>query len=79
MRETLPDAHEQSLVEKLIPDSLWISTEYTAKLSLDGLERNKMRIVPGVTSKAMSVATGYAPRAILDPIVGAVYKKLGGD
>jgi len=78
VRETLPDAHEQSLVEKLIPDFLWISTEYTAKISLDGLERNKMRIVPGVTSKAMSVATGYTPHAIVAPIVGAVYKKLGG-
>jgi short-subunit dehydrogenase len=79
VRETLPDEHEQSLVEKLIPDFLWISTEYTAKLSLDALERNKMRVVPGVTSKAMSVASGYAPRAIVTPIVGAVYKKLGGD
>ncbi|WP_197374969.1 mycolate reductase [Mycolicibacterium baixiangningiae] len=79
VRETLPDEHEQSLVEKIIPDFLWISTEYTAKLSLDSLERNKMRVVPGVTSKAMSVASGYAPRAIVTPIVGAVYKKLGGD
>jgi mycolic acid reductase len=79
VRETLPDEHEQSLVEKLIPDFLWISTEYTAKISLDGLARNKMRVVPGVTSKAMSVASGYAPRSIVTPIVGAVYKKLGGD
>ena len=39
---------------------------------------NKMRVVPGVTSKAMSVASGYVPRAIVTPIVGAVYKKLGG-
>ena len=79
VRETLPAEHEQSLVERMIPDFLWISTEYTAKLSLDALERNKMRVVPGVTSKAMSVASGYAPRAIVSPIVGAVYKKLGGD
>ncbi|MET0901085.1 MAG: mycolate reductase [Mycobacterium sp.] len=78
VRETLPAEHEQSLVEKLIPDFLWISTEYTAKLSLDGLDANKMRVVPGVTSKAMSVASGYVPRAIVTPIVGAVYKKLGG-
>lgn len=78
VRETLPSETEQSLVEKLIPDFLWISTEYTAKLSLDGLERNKMRIVPGITSKAMSVGAGYTPRAIVTPIVGAVYKKLGG-
>lgn len=79
VRTELPDPDDQSLVEKLIPDFLWISTEHTAKLSLDGLERNKMRVVPGVTSKAMSVASGYTPRAIVTPIVGAVYKKLGGD
>jgi short-subunit dehydrogenase len=78
VRTTLPEAAEQSLVERLVPDFLWISTEHTAKLSLDGLEHNKMRVVPGVTSKAMSVASGYAPRAIIAPIVGAVYKKLGG-
>jgi uncharacterized protein len=79
VRTELPDPSEQSLVERLIPDFLWIDTEYTAKVSLDGLAHNKMRIVPGLTSKAMSVASGYAPRAIVSPIVGAVYKKLGGD
>ncbi|MBS1696083.1 MAG: SDR family oxidoreductase [Actinobacteria bacterium] len=78
VRTELPDPSEQSLVEKLIPDFLWISTEHTAKLSLEGLEHNKMRVVPGVTSKAMSVASGYPPRAIVTPIVGAVYKRLGG-
>jgi len=78
VRTTLPDDAEQSLVDKLVPDFLWISTEHTARLSLDGLQRNKMRVVPGVTSKAMSVASGYSPRAIVAPIVGAFYKKLGG-
>ncbi|MEZ0355173.1 short-chain dehydrogenase [Mycobacterium sp. ENV421] len=79
VRTELPDEAEQSLVERLIPDFLWINTEYTARISLDGLEHNKMRVVPGLTSKAMSVASGYAPRSIVTPIVGAVYKKLGGD
>lgn len=79
VRTELPDPDEQSLVERLIPDFLWISTEHTAKISLNGLERNKMRVVPGVTSKAMSVASGYAPRSIVTPIVGAVYRKLGGE
>ncbi|CAN3130036.1 mycolate reductase [Mycobacterium sp. smrl_JER01] len=78
VRTELPDPDEQSLVERLIPDFLWIDTQYTAKVSLDGLDRNKMRVVPGVTSKAMSAASGYAPRSIVAPIVGAVYKKLGG-
>lgn len=78
VRAEMPDPDDASLVDKLIPDFLWISVEHTAQLSLDGLERNKMRVVPGVTSKAMSVASGYAPRAIVTPIVGAVYRKLGG-
>ncbi|MUL48667.1 SDR family oxidoreductase [Mycobacterium sp. CBMA293] len=78
VRTDLPDPSEQSLVERLIPDFLWIDTEYTARISLDGLDRNKMRVVPGITSKAMSTASGYAPRSIVAPIVGAVYKKLGG-
>jgi short-subunit dehydrogenase len=78
VRTELPDPDEMSLVEKLVPDFLWISTEHTAKVSLDALQRNKMRVVPGVTSKAMSVASGYGPRAIVAPIVGAFYKKLGG-
>jgi short-subunit dehydrogenase len=77
VRADMPE--DPSLVDKLIPDFLWISVEHTAQLSLDGLDRNKMRVVPGVTSKAMSVASGYAPRAIVTPIVGAVYRKLGGD
>ncbi|MGA9373544.1 MAG: SDR family oxidoreductase, partial [Mycobacterium sp.] len=34
VRTELPDVSEQSLVERLIPDFLWINTEYTAKLSL---------------------------------------------
>lgn len=79
VRAEVPDPDEASLVDRLIPDFLWISVEHTAQLSLDGLERNKMRVVPGLTSKAMSVASGYAPRAIVTPIVGAVYRKLGGD
>ncbi|MEZ0364294.1 mycolate reductase [Mycobacterium sp. pUA109] len=78
VRGEAPDPAEASLVDKLIPDFLWISTEHTARMSLDALARNKMRVVPGVTSKAMSVASQYAPRAIVTPITGLIYKKLGG-
>ena len=78
VRTASPDRTDASLVDKLVPEFLWISTEHTAQLSLDGLEHNKMRIVPGLTSKAMSVASGYAPRAVVAPIVGAFYRRLGG-
>jgi short-subunit dehydrogenase len=78
VRTTPPDPVEASIVDKLVPEFLWISAEHTARVSLDALAHNKMRIVPGITSKAMSVASQYAPRAVVAPIVGSFYKKLGG-
>ncbi|MGL4305654.1 MAG: mycolate reductase [Mycobacteriaceae bacterium] len=76
VRTEEPDPSEASIVDKVVPDALWISSAYTAKVSLDALARNKMRVVPGIISKAMSVAGQYSPRAIVAPIVGSFYKKL---
>jgi short-subunit dehydrogenase len=77
VRTEEPDPADASIVDRLVPDFLWISSEYTAKVSLDGLADNKMRVVPGIISKAMSVAGQYSPRAVVAPIVGTFYKKLG--
>ncbi|MGV7942636.1 short-chain dehydrogenase, partial [Mycobacterium kansasii] len=57
----------------------WVNTEYTARVTLDALEKNKMRVVPGLLSKGMSMAGHYTPRAIMAPIVGEMYKKLAGN
>jgi uncharacterized protein len=78
VRTSPPDPVEASIVDKMVPEFLWISAQHTARVSLDALQRNKMRIVPGLTSKAMSVASQYAPRAVVAPIVGSFYKRLGG-
>jgi len=78
VRTETPDPAEASIVDKLVPDFLWISSEYVAKVSLDALAQNKMRIVPGILSKGMSAAGQYSPRAVMAPIVGTFYKKLGG-
>ncbi|RDI54660.1 mycolate reductase [Nocardia mexicana] len=72
------DNPDQDEVGGKIPDFIWVSAAYTAKISIDALERNKMRVVPGLISKGMSVAGQYAPRALTAPIVGSFYKKLGG-
>ncbi|WP_342660918.1 hypothetical protein Rruber_01593 [Rhodococcus ruber] len=77
VRTETPDPAEASIVDRLVPNFLWISSEHTAKVSLDALAENKMRIVPGLISKAMSVAGNYTPRGVVAPIVGAFYKKLG--
>lgn len=77
VRTETPDPAEASIVDKMVPDFLWIDSAYTAKLSLDGLAKNKMRVVPGLLSKGMSVAGQYSPRSISAPIIGNFYKKLG--
>lgn len=77
VRTQTPTAEEASIVDKMVPDFLWHSSQRVAEMSLDALARNKMRIVPGTLSKAMSVGGGYAPRAIVAPIVGTFYAKLG--
>ncbi|MGW5514309.1 mycolate reductase [Nocardia africana] len=72
------DNPDQDEVGSKIPDFIWVSAAYTAKISIDALARNKMRVVPGLISKGMSVAGQYAPRALTAPIVGSFYRKLAG-
>ena len=78
VRTGMLESVDESAANKLVPDFVWVSAEYAAKVSLDALGRNKMRIVPGIPAKVMSVANQYLPRSIVAPIVGRVYKKLGG-
>ena len=77
VRTQTPAPEDQSIVDKMVPDFLWHSSDKVAEMSLDALRRNKMRVVPGTLSKAMSIAGGYSPRAIVAPIVGRFYGKMG--
>ncbi|MEU7633881.1 mycolate reductase [Nocardia sp. NPDC049220] len=78
VRTETPDPADSSIVDRMVPDFVWVSSEYTAKVSIDALVRNKMRVVPGLLGKGMSVAGQYGPRALTAPIAGAFYRKLGG-
>ncbi|SIS13079.1 mycolate reductase [Williamsia sterculiae] len=78
VRTEEPDPQDASVVDRMVPGFLWDSSEGVARLSVNALQRNKMRVVPGALSKAMSIAGGYTPRAITAPIVGSFYRKLGG-
>lgn len=77
VRTETPDPTQASIVDRMVPDFMWVTSEYTAKISIDALARNKMRVVPGLISKGMSVAGQYGPRSFTAPIAGAFYKKLG--
>jgi short-subunit dehydrogenase len=78
VRTRILESVDALAAEKLVPNYMYVSAEHAAKASLDALGRNKMRVVPGIPAKAMSVANQYLPRSIVAPIVGRAYKKLAG-
>ncbi|RMI32712.1 mycolate reductase [Nocardia stercoris] len=71
------DNPDQDDVSAKIPGFIWVTAADAARQSIDALSRNKMRVVPGLISKGMSVAGTYTPRRITAPLVGSFYKKMG--
>lgn len=78
VRTGMLETIDTAAANKLTPDYVWVSAEHCAKAALNGLKRNKMRVVPGIPAKVMSVTNQYLPRSIVAPIVGRVYKQLAG-
>lgn len=68
---------DKTFVDRIVPDNFWVDTTYTARLSLDALAKNKMRVVPGPIGQGMSLAANFAPRRLMAPIMGRFYAKLG--
>ncbi|WP_330182795.1 mycolate reductase [Nocardia sp. NBC_01503] len=71
------DNPDQEEVGNKIPEFIWVTAAHTAKITIDALARNKMRVVPGLISKGMSLAGQFGPRSITSLVAGAAYKKLG--
>lgn len=78
VRTGLPDFVDEGTVKKLVPDYSWVTAEASAEDSLNGLDRNKVRVVPGIPAKAMSAVSLYTPRTVMTPIMGNFYRKLSG-
>lgn len=76
VRTGLPGVLDE--IDQLIPDFMWVSAEHTAKVSLDGLARNKMRVVPGLPTKVTSAASQYLPRAVVVAFAQGVFKLRDG-
>ncbi|MHA2789643.1 mycolate reductase [Corynebacterium sp. S7] len=77
VREAEVPAEEQSIVDKVVPDFLWTTYESCSQETLEGMAKNKRRVVPGPLSKAMDFVGSYAPRGVVAPIVGKFYSKMG--
>lgn len=67
---------ELSNLERLLPDPLWVSADQAAAAAIAGAAKGKRRVVPGVFAKAQTVGGQYTPRAIIGPVLRAVYRKV---
>ncbi|WP_018296304.1 mycolate reductase [Corynebacterium lubricantis] len=77
VREAEVPAEEQSIVDKVVPGFLWTTYESCSQETLEGMAKNKRRVVPGPLSKAMDFVGSYGPRGVIAPIVGKFYSKMG--
>ncbi|VEH82536.1 short-chain dehydrogenase [Corynebacterium kutscheri] len=77
VREAVTPADKQSVVDKAVPDFLWTTYESCSAETLAAMARNQRRVVPGPLSKAMNVISAVAPTAVLSPVMGWFYKKMG--
>ncbi|MDO5099549.1 MAG: mycolate reductase [Corynebacterium sp.] len=77
VREAEIPESEKSIVDKVVPDFLWTTYESCSKETLDAMAKNKRRVVPGPLSKAMNAVSSVAPTAVLSPVMGWFYRKMG--
>lgn len=74
--DVIPES-EKSIVDKVVPDFLWTTYDSCAHETLAAMARNRRRVVPGPLSKGMDFVSTYAPTALLSPIMGKFYSKMG--
>jgi len=63
-------------VEDRTPGAVWTSVEEIARQAVDGAERDKRVVVPGVLNRATALAGQHSPRAVALPLIGRIWRNL---
>jgi short-subunit dehydrogenase len=58
-----------------LPDLFWTPVETVAREAVDGAEKGKRVVVPGVTNRAGAIAGQHAPRMLALPIVKRIWSR----
>ena len=61
-------------IENVIPRPAWVDAELCARVALDGLERNKVEVVPGRAMQAIVAAGRITPHEIRGPLFGRFFR-----
>ena len=61
--------------ERTLPDVFWTPVETVARQAVEGAEKGRRVVVPGVINRAGAVAGQHAPRLLALPIVRDVWRR----
>ena len=61
-------------IENVIPRPAWVDAELCARVALDGLEQNKVEVVPGRAMQAIVAAGRITPHEIRGPLLGRFFR-----
>jgi short-subunit dehydrogenase len=65
--------------QELGPSFMWASAEEVAHAAIDGAEKGKRVVIPGIGNRAMAVAAQHTPRAVLLRTVAPLYRRTIGE
>ena len=58
--------------EGQLPAPFWTSVEHVARDAVEGLERGKRVVTPGLLNRAGAIGGQHAPRALALPVINRV-------
>jgi hypothetical protein len=59
----------ESEATSALPSFLWVPADAVAKAAVDGLEKDRGVVIPGVGNRVGAIVAHHAPRRVLTPIV----------
>lgn len=76
VRTEYAEAAEVPNLDRMVPGPLWVSAEQAAAEAIAGMASGRRRVVPGLFAKVQTISGQYTPRALIGPILRAVYRKV---
>jgi hypothetical protein len=62
--------------EGRLPEPFWLEADAVARQAIDGLDKGKRVIVPGIFNRAGAIGGQHAPRAMILPVIGRAARRV---
>jgi hypothetical protein len=69
------ETHTQGLLVNRLPA---MTAEDVVRAALQGLDRGAVRVIPGLSNRALAAVQGFLPRSWVRGVAGALYRPAGG-